>query len=165
LGDALRKQGELESAIAIYEHGINLEPKSCWCYEGLGLSLIAKQQWEPAITNLIQALQIKPDLFEVYENIGYALEQLGEVDEIDMAKFSNQILPLTVLKKYCGFTEDLAIVAESNPNITCIEIYPASQINLSDSKTIDTNSRCWEDVNFLHKKSFCCRITKRTSLG
>jgi tetratricopeptide (TPR) repeat protein len=151
LGDALRKQGELESAIAIYEYGINLEPKSCWCYEGLGLSLIEKQQWEPAITNLIQAVQIQPDLFEVYENIGYALEQLGEVDEIDRAKFSNQILPLTVLKKYCGFTEDLAIVAESNPNITCIDIHPASQINLLASKTTDSNNRFGADQTHARK--------------
>ena len=151
LGDALRKQGELERAIAIYEKGINLEPKSCWCYEGLGLSLIAKQQWEPAITNLIQALQIQPDLFEVYDNIGYALEQLGEVDEIDRAKFSNQILPLTVLKKYCGFTEDLAIVAESNPSIICIDIHPASQINLLASKTTESHNRFGADQTHARK--------------
>jgi tetratricopeptide (TPR) repeat protein len=141
LGDALRNQGELERAIAIYEQGINLDPKSCWCYEGLGLSLIAKQQWEAAITNLVGALQIKPDLFEAYERIGYALEQQGEVDESDRAKCNNQILPLSVLKKYCGFTEDLAIVAEGNPHITSIDIHPASQINLSTSQTIDSNSR------------------------
>ncbi|HCV33016.1 MAG TPA: hypothetical protein DGO89_24505 [Microcoleaceae bacterium UBA9251] len=154
LGDALRKQGELERAIAIYEKGINLEPKSCWCYEGLGLSLIAKQQWEPAITNLIQALQIKPDLFGIYYHIAYALEQKGEVDEADVIKFGDEMLPLSVIKKYCKFTEDLAITAESYPTITCIEIYPASQINLSDSKTIDTNSRCWEDEIFYIKKAF-----------
>jgi tetratricopeptide (TPR) repeat protein len=155
LGDALRNQGELERAIlfvgvapvgagfanAIYEQGINLDPKSCWCYEGLGLTFIAQQQWEPAITNLVQALQIKPDLFEAYERIGYALEQQGEVDESDRAKCNNQILPLSVLKKYCGFTEDLAIVAEGNPHITSIDIHPASQINLSTSQTIDSNSR------------------------
>ncbi|MEK0188639.1 glycosyltransferase 61 family protein, partial [Microcoleus anatoxicus] len=154
LGDALRKQGDWESAIAIYEKGINLEPKSCWCYEGLGLSLIAKQQWEPAITNLIQALQIKPDLFGIYYHIAYALEQKGEVDEADVIKFGHEMLPLSVIKKYCKFTEDLAITAESDPTITCIEIYPASQINLSDSKTIDTNSRCWEDEIFYIKKAF-----------
>ncbi|MEZ2280543.1 MAG: tetratricopeptide repeat protein [Microcoleus sp.] len=151
LGDALRKQGDWESAIAIYEHGINLEPKSCWFYEGLGLTLIEKQQWEPAVTNLIQALQIQPDLFEVYNSIGYALEQQGEVDESDMAKFSNQILPLTVLKKYCGFTEDLAITAESNPNITCIDIHPASQINLLASKTTDSNNRFGADQTHARK--------------
>jgi tetratricopeptide (TPR) repeat protein len=151
LGDALRNQGELERAIAIYEKGINLEPKSCWCYEGLGLSLIAKQQWEPAITNLVQALQIKPDLFETYDNIGYALEQQGEVDESDRAKCSNQILPLSILKKYCGFTEDLTVAAESNPHLTCIDIHPASQINLSDSKTIDSSRRFWEHQSHSRK--------------
>ncbi len=151
LGDALRNQGELERAIAIYEQGINLAPKSCWCYEGLGLSLIAKQQWEPAIANLVQALHIKPDLFEAYDNIGYALEQQGEVDESDRAEYSNQILPLSVLKKYCGFTEDLTVAAESNPNLTCIDIHPASQINLSDSKTIDSSRRFWEDRSHSRK--------------
>ncbi|MEG4939278.1 tetratricopeptide repeat protein [Microcoleus sp. F4-D5] len=153
LGDALQNQGELERAIAIYEQGINLDPKSCWCYEGLGLSLIAKHQWEPAIANLVQALQIKPDLFEAYDNIGYALEQQGEVDESDRAEYSNQILPLSVLKKYCGFTEDLTVAAESNPNLTCIDIHPASQINLSDSKTIDSSRRFSEDRSH-SKKSF-----------
>ncbi|MEG4325357.1 tetratricopeptide repeat protein [Microcoleus sp. herbarium5] len=151
LGDALRNQGELERAIAIYEKGINLDPKSCWCYEGLGLSLIAKQQWEPAITNLVQALQIKPDLFEAYDNIGYALEQQGEVDESDRAKCSNQNLPLSILEKYCGFTEDLTVVAESNPHLTCIDIHPASQINLSDSKTIDSSRRFWEHQSHSRK--------------
>ncbi len=151
LGDALRNQGELERAIAIYEKGINLDPKSCWCYEGLGLSLIAKQQWEPAITNLVQALQIKPDLFEAYDNIGYALEQQGEVDESDRGEYSNQILPLSILKKYCGFTEDLTVPAESNPHLTCIDIHPASQINLSDSKTIDSSRRFWEHQSHSRK--------------
>ncbi|MEG4089580.1 tetratricopeptide repeat protein [Microcoleus sp. Pol12B4] len=151
LGDALRNQGELERASAIYEKGINIHPKSCWCYEGLGLSLIAKQQWEPAITNLVQALQIKPDLFEAYDNIGYALEQQGEADESDRAKCSNQNLPLSILEKYCGFTEDLTVPAESNPNLTCIDIHPASQINLSDSKTIDSSRRFWEHQSHSRK--------------
>ena len=151
LGDALRHQGELERALAIYEKGINLDPKSCWCYEGLGLSLIAKQQWEPAITNLVQALQIKPDLFEAYDNIGYALEQQGEVDESERGEYSNQILPLSILKKYCGFTEDLTVAAESNPHLTCIDIHPASQINLSDSKTIDCSPRFWEHQSHSRK--------------
>jgi tetratricopeptide (TPR) repeat protein len=151
LGDALRHQGELERAIAIYEKGINLDPKSCWCYEGLGLSLIAKQQWEPAITNLVQALQIKPDLFEAYDNIGYALEQQGEVDESDRGEYSNQILPLSILKKYCGFTEDLTVPAESNPHLACIDIHPASQINLSYSKTIDSSPRFWEHQSHSRK--------------
>ncbi|MEG4440825.1 tetratricopeptide repeat protein [Microcoleus sp. AT9_B5] len=151
LGDALRKQGELERAIAIYEQGINLDPKSCWCYEGLGLSLIAKQQWEPAIANLVQALQIKPDLFEAYDNIGYALEQQGEVDESDRAKCSNQNLPLSILKKYCGFTEDLTVTAESNQHLTCIDIHPASHINLSDSRTIDSSRRFWEHQSHSRK--------------
>ena len=151
LGDALRNQGELERAIAVYEKGINLDPKSCWCYEGLGLSLMAKHQWEPAIANLVQALQIQPDLFEAYDNIGYALEQQGEADESDRAKCSNQILPLSILKKYCGFTEDLTVAAESNPHLTCIDIHPASQINLSDSKTIDSSRRFWEHQSHSRK--------------
>ncbi|MEG4502784.1 tetratricopeptide repeat protein [Microcoleus sp. F6_B4] len=151
LGDALRNQEELERAIAIYKQGINLDPKSCWCYEGLGLSLIAQQQWEPAITNLVQALQIKPDLFEAYDNIGYALEQQGEVDESDRAKCSNQNLPLSILKKYCWFTEDLTVPAESNQHLTCIDIHPASHINLSDSKTIDSSRRFWEHQSHSRK--------------
>jgi len=154
LGDALRNQGELERAIALYEQGINLDPKSCWCYEGLGLSLIAKHQWELAISHLIQTLQIKPDLFGVYYHIAYALEQKGEVHEAEIIKLDHKMLPLSVIKKYGGFTDDLAIAAESHPSITCIDIYPASQINLSESQTIDTDSRCWEDKTFYIKKSF-----------
>lgn len=160
LGDALRKQGELESAIAIYEKGINLEPKSCWFYEGLGLTFLAKQQWEPAIFNLIQTVQIKPDLFEVYYHIAYALEQQGEADEAEIIQFRHKMLPLSVIKKYCGFTDNLAIVAESDPSITCIDIYPASQINLSDSKTIDTDHQCWEDKIFYIKKAFVAVLPK-----
>lgn len=158
LGDALRNQGELERAIAIYEKGINLDPKSCWRYEGLGLTLIAKQQWEPAIVNLVQALQIKPDLFEAYDHIGYALEQQGEVDEADIIKFGYKMLPLNVIKKYCGFTDDLAIAADLDPNINCIDIYPASQIILSDSTTIDSNKKCWEDTTYYTKKAFVAVI-------
>jgi tetratricopeptide (TPR) repeat protein/capsular polysaccharide biosynthesis protein len=141
LGDALRKQGNLENAIAIYQQGINLEPNSALCYAGLGLTFIKKQEWETAISYLVQSLQIQPDLFEVYDHIGYALEQQGEVDESDRAKCSNQILPLSVLKKYCRFTEDLTVTAESNPSITCIDIHPASQIDLLASQTTDSNNR------------------------
>ncbi len=158
LGDAWQEQGELERAIAIYEQGINIDPKSCWCYEGLGLSLMAQQQWEPAISNLVQALQIKPDLFGVYYHITYALEQKGEVSEADLIKLGYNFLPLSFLKKYCGFTDDLVMAAESDPRITCTDIYPASEINLFDSKTIDTNRKCWEDQIFYIKKSFVATI-------
>jgi len=158
LGDALRNQGELERAIAIYQKGINLDPKSCWFYEGLGLTFMAKQQWEPAIINLIQTLQIKPDLLGVYYHIAYALEQKGEVDEADIIKLGYKMLPLNVIKKYCGFTDDLAMAAESEPNINCIEIYPASQIILSDSTTIDSNNKCWEDTTYYTKKAFVAVI-------
>ncbi|NJS42272.1 DUF563 domain-containing protein, partial [Candidatus Gracilibacteria bacterium] len=151
LGDALRNQGELTRAIVIYEKGINLDPKSCWCYEGLGLTLIAQQQWKAAVSYLVQALQIKPDLFDVYENIGYALEQLGEVAEGDRGKFSNQILPLNVLRKYCGFTKDLTVAARASPHITCIDIHPASQIDLSESQTIDNNRRFWAHQSYSRK--------------
>ena len=154
LGDTLRKQGELERAIVIYEKGINLDPKSCWFYEGLGLTFLAKQQWELAITNLIQTLQIKPDLFGIYYHIADALAQKGAIDEADIIRLGYKMLPLSVIKKYCGFTDDLGIAAESDPSITCIDIYPASQINLSDSKTIDTDCRCWEDEIFYVKKAF-----------
>lgn len=146
LGDALRNQGELERAKLIYDRGIELDPKSCWCYEGLGLTLIEQQQWEAAVFSLVQALQIKPDLFDAYERIGDALEQLGEIDEADRAECSNQILSLNVLKKYCGFTEDLTVAADASPNITCIDIHPIHQIDLLASKTIEiTNSRFWDD--------------------
>ena len=151
LGDALRNQGELARAIVIYETGINLDPKSCWCYEGLGLTFIEQRQWKAAISYLVQALQIKPDLFDVYEKIGYALEQLGEVDEGDRGKFSNQILPLNVLKKYCGFTENLTVAADASPHITCIDIHPASQIYLSESQTIDNNRRFWAHQSYSRK--------------
>ena len=154
LGDALREQGELQRAIAIYEQGINLEPKSCWCYEGLGLTFIAQKQWDRAISTLVQTLQIKPDLFGVYYHIAHVLEQKGEVDEADIIKFGYKMLPLSFLKKYCGFTDSLAIAAESDPSITCIDIYPETQIKLSDSKTIDTDCKCWEDEIFYIKKSF-----------
>ncbi|MBE9187133.1 tetratricopeptide repeat protein [Microcoleus sp. LEGE 07076] len=158
LGDALRNQGELERAIVIYEQGIHLDPKSCWCYEGLGLSLMAQQQWDLAISQLVQTLQIKPDLFGVYYHIADILAQKGEVDEADIIKFGYKMLPLSFLKKYCGFTENFAIVAESDPSITCTEIYPASQIILSDSTTIDTHKKCWEDQIFYTKKYFVAAI-------
>ncbi|PSB39645.1 hypothetical protein C7B69_02075 [filamentous cyanobacterium Phorm 46] len=158
LGDALRNQGELERAIAIYEQGINLAPKSCWCYEGLGLSLMAKQHWDLAISQLVQTLQIKPDLFGVYYHIADILEQKGEVDEADIIKFGYKMLPLNFLKQYCGFTDDLAIAAESDPSITCIDIYPASQIILSDSTTIDSHKKCWEDTTYYTKKAFVAVI-------
>jgi tetratricopeptide (TPR) repeat protein len=154
LGDSLRKQGELAESIVIYEQGINLDPDSCWCYEGLGLSFMEKQQWESAMSYFVRALQIKPDLFGVYYHITYILEQQGEVEEAKIIRFGKKMLPLSVIKKYSKFTEDLAIAAESDPSITCIEIHPASQINLSDSKTIDTNSRPWKDKIFYIKKAF-----------
>ncbi|MGL5063602.1 MAG: tetratricopeptide repeat protein [Microcoleus sp.] len=145
-GDALRHQGELEKARSIYEAGINLDPKSCWCYEGLGFILIEQQQWEAAIHSLVQALQIKPDLFEVYEIIGEAAEHLGEVAEVDRGEFGNQILPLNILQKYCGFTEDLTVAADASPQITCIDIHPIHEINLVASQTIEIdNNRFWSD--------------------
>jgi len=140
LGDVLQKQGLWDEAYAIYQQGIRVDAQAYFCYEGLGLCRLAKQDWEGAIASFIQALQIKPDLLEAYHKIGYALEQQGELEKSEYQCCECEILPLKVLKKYCGFSEDLAVESEFDPSINCIKISPADKLSVLPSKGLDSNS-------------------------
>ncbi|HLO47452.1 MAG TPA: tetratricopeptide repeat protein [Kamptonema sp.] len=139
LGDVLQKLELWDEAIAIYKDGIGVDLQAYFCYEGVGLCLLEKQDWEGAIASFIQALKIKPDLLEVYHKIGYALEQQGELEKSEWGCCEYQMLPLKVLKKYCDFNENLTVTSESEPSINYISIFPADEISLLPSKSLDSN--------------------------
>lgn len=137
LADSLRLQGLLDEAIKTYQKGIELDPDSHLWDEGLGTVMLQKQQWEAAITYLIKALLRKPDLIDIYPQLGYALEQQGELDREELHCCQYQMLPLSVIRKYTAFNDESAISSELHPQIHRVEVYPATQISLSPTKTID----------------------------
>jgi tetratricopeptide (TPR) repeat protein len=151
LGDILQKQELWDEAIAIYQQGISVDIRAYFCYEGLGLCELEKQDWEGAITSFIQALQIKPDLLEVYHKIGDALAQQGELEKSEYHCCEYQMLPLKVLKKYCQFSEELTVTSEFDPSINYITISPADEISLLPSKSLDSNSIFSEGQYYLPK--------------
>jgi tetratricopeptide (TPR) repeat protein len=140
LGDVLQKQGLWDEAMATYQLGIEVDAQASFCYEGLGLCRLAKQDWEGAIADFIQALQIQPCLLEAYHKIGYALEQQGELEKSEYQCCECEMLPLKVLKKYCGFSEDLTVKSEFDPSINHIKISPINELSVLPSKSLDSNN-------------------------
>ncbi len=82
LGNAWKKKGELDKAIAHYTRAIEIDPKSAIAYTNRGVDLKDKGKLDEAIADHTKAIEINPKSAIAYANRGNA--RLG-TDELDKA--------------------------------------------------------------------------------
>jgi len=78
-GVALKKLGQLVSAVDSYNKAIQLKPDLAEAYSNCGNALHNLGQLEEAVASYDQAIQLKPDYAEAYSNRGNALTELGQL--------------------------------------------------------------------------------------
>jgi len=81
LGTALKKQGQLESAIAHYSEAIRLRPHYPDAHVNLGVALYSGNMLEQAVWHFSEAIRIEPEHDGAHDNLGVALARQGKTAE------------------------------------------------------------------------------------
>jgi len=81
LGDALRRQGQWEPAVASYRRAVALKPQLAEAHHHLGNALKDPGSLEEAEACYRQALARKPDFPEAHNNLGVLLKEKRRLDE------------------------------------------------------------------------------------
>ena len=81
LGNALRRQGKLDEAIAEYREAIRLQPDDHIGHYNLGDILRSQGKLDEAIAEYREAIRLQPDYAYAHSNLGLALLAQGKVDE------------------------------------------------------------------------------------
>jgi serine/threonine-protein kinase len=90
LGNALRKKGQLDEAIAEYQEALHFNKDNHLAHNNLGNALADKGRLDEAIAEYQEAIRIKKDLSGAHYNLGNALRKKGELDKA-IAEFREAI--------------------------------------------------------------------------
>jgi tetratricopeptide (TPR) repeat protein len=81
LGNALRRRGRIEEAIASQARALAINPGYAQALNDLGVARFELGQFREAIASYRQAIKLKPDLALASVNLGRALLQIGDAEE------------------------------------------------------------------------------------
>ncbi len=79
LADALTKLQQWQPAVEAYNRAVEIDPEFFWSWHNLADVLIKLQDWDQAIAIYLQAIQLKPDHQLVYQKLGLAFKQRGNL--------------------------------------------------------------------------------------
>lgn len=122
--------GELDEAIADYQHALRIKPKWAEAYLGLGYVRLDKKDFAGAITDFTRALKLKPALVSAHHARGTAFMKQGRMEpaivdftsalKLDrgMAEaYANRGLALMVLGREAEARTDLEKCIELRPEL------------------------------------------------
>ena len=84
-GRAEAQQGSLTQAIASFEQAVRLNPRHAWALNNLGYACLLDRNPQRAVAALERARELAPHLAYVHNNLGVAYEELGRLDEAQLA--------------------------------------------------------------------------------
>ncbi len=106
MGKAFQETNQVDNAINCYHQALEINPNLADANYGIGKILAMQKNWHKAIHYYRQALHLlqldldtqtliglKPDLWEVHQQLGDALQEIGEIEEA--VKIYRQALNLT----------------------------------------------------------------------
>jgi tetratricopeptide (TPR) repeat protein len=113
LGTSLGKQGDLDSAIAMNLHALQLSPAHVFAQYNLGFAYQMRGQHEEALEHYRLAITYKPDYPEAWNNIGAILYQQGHTDEAIATYHNAQEL----IQDYPDLYYNLGVIYENQDRI------------------------------------------------
>lgn len=81
LGEALREDGQIDEAIALYHDAIRVKPTYADAQNNLGEALMKRGDPAEAIAFLAEAIRLSPQDPDPYVNLGSALSKVGRIQE------------------------------------------------------------------------------------
>jgi Tfp pilus assembly protein PilF/ribosomal protein S18 acetylase RimI-like enzyme len=79
LADALTKLQAWEQAVQAYNRAVEIDSQFFWSWHNLADVLMKLEDWDRAIAIYLQAIQLKPDHRLVYQKLGLAFKQRGNL--------------------------------------------------------------------------------------
>ncbi|HEY9863067.1 MAG TPA: tetratricopeptide repeat protein, partial [Candidatus Obscuribacterales bacterium] len=76
----LKRQGELDQAIAIYQEAIKLNPDFAWTYYELGDALAKSGDLDNSVIYLQKSTVLKPNFYLAYEKLANIFHEQGKID-------------------------------------------------------------------------------------
>ncbi len=123
LGTSMGKQGDLDTAIAMNLHAIELSPAHVFARYNLAFAYQMKGLKEKALEHYRVVLRYKPDYPEAHNNIGAILYQQGKVDQA-VATFRKA---QQIIHDYADLYYNLGVILEDQGQIEqAIEQYLAA---------------------------------------
>ena len=106
MGQAFQSTNQIDNALKSYRQALKINPNLAGVNYGIGQIFAEQKNWHEAISYYRQALHLlqlnldaqksiglKPDIWEVYQQLGDALQEIGEIEEA--AQVYRQALDLT----------------------------------------------------------------------
>jgi Flp pilus assembly protein TadD len=113
LGEALRKQGNIDLAIEHYKKSLEIMPTSANAQNNIGVSLAKKGNIAEAIIHFNEAIRLMPDFAEAHDNLANALALQGHLDDA-VAQFREAI---RLKSDWPEPMSNLAMLIASHPEI------------------------------------------------
>ncbi|MGL5939931.1 MAG: GNAT family N-acetyltransferase [Waterburya sp.] len=79
LADALTKLQNWEQAVEAYKRALEIDPQFFWSWHNLADALMKLEYWDRAIASYLQAIKLKPDHQLIYQKLGLAFKQRGNL--------------------------------------------------------------------------------------
>jgi tetratricopeptide (TPR) repeat protein len=79
LADALTKLQAWEQAVQAYNRALEIDSQFFWSWHNLADALMKLEDWDTAIASYLQAIQLKSDHRLVYQKLGLAFKQRGNL--------------------------------------------------------------------------------------
>jgi tetratricopeptide (TPR) repeat protein len=81
VGIIYTQKGWYDSAIAIYQKGLEINPKSVELHRNLGKAYYMKGYWDEAIKEYEQAINLDPNMALAYNDLGYIYDRMDRDEE------------------------------------------------------------------------------------
>ncbi len=91
LGQILEEEGELDSALLLYDQAIDLWPAESSCYLTRAYAFLKAEKWSEAITDFDKAIEIGPSWKQTYLSRAKAKAKNGDIlgSKIDIKRAEN----------------------------------------------------------------------------
>lgn len=86
MGDILSKRGDYAAALTNYHEARNIKPANKLALKGIAESLIGLNRFQEALTELKQAIALRPEYDQLYFNLVQVYMRLGERDQAVQAE-------------------------------------------------------------------------------
>lgn len=107
LGEAYRRQREVEAAIAVLRVACELEPRNIDAWRNLGVALGDQGSYPAAEEALKNACAIDPTRYDIYRNLGIAKQRQGKAEEAEACFRLATTLSPDDSPSWCGLGEIL----------------------------------------------------------
>ena len=81
LSNAYRKKGLKKEAIAVLQRSLAADHQDAQAHHNLGVLYSETQEYQKSLSEIREAIRIKPDYWQAYESLGKLLSMMGQFDE------------------------------------------------------------------------------------